>query len=379
MERYEIPGRHVFFGYYDVSPFRWDASLLLAAHIPGDAEPGVSEMEIGYFDRQRPEHFVSAGATQSWCWQQGCRLQWFPLNECGRNNLIFYNAFQKGAYWGRILDIRSGEVRKVLREPVYAMAPDGRTGYTLDFSRLQRLRPGYGYANLKDASRDDPAPEDRGVEAIDTATNEIRTLFSVRDLAERDPEPTMDGADHYINHLCVNPSGTRLVFFHLWIKDGRQYSRMAVCDPDGGRLHIFKGPTYVSHYWWRRDNELVCYSHTPEFKDAYILYPDFQGPERDIAPGVFSGDGHCSYSPDGRWMLTDTYPDKDGYQDLMLYDGTERITVMRQYCPVTGPIDARCDMHPRWSPDGSLVAVDSMAGGLRKMLVLDVSRIVRPT
>jgi hypothetical protein len=85
------------------------------------------------------------------------------------------------------------------------------------------------------------------------------------------------------------------------------------------------------------DTQIVCYSRTSRFKDAYLLFPDFGQPDEDIAPGVFSGDGHCSFSPDGRWMLTDGYPDKDGYQGLILFDGKKRIDVFVSIVPSPPP------------------------------------------
>ncbi len=376
LERYQSPDAHLFFGYYDVTPFNRHADRILATRLPKTAVPGRSAMEVGWFRRGEGDAFRPFGSTMSWCWQMGCRLQWFPAGTHGDTGLVLFNAFLDGAHRGLLVDSVTGDVRQVLPEPVYVATLDGRLGYTLDFSRLQRLRPGYGYANLEDATRDQDTPEMPGIAAMDMATGEVTPLWSLREAARLDPQPTMDGAQHYFNHLCPNPSGDRLAFFHLWIKDGRQHSRMLTCDALGGRFHVFKDTTYVSHYWWRNDTQIVCYSRTSRFKDAYLLFPDFGQPDEDIAPGVFSGDGHCSFSPDGRWMLTDGYPDKDGYQGLILFDGKKRIDVFRQYCPITGPIDARCDMHPRLSPDGRLVALDSLAEGVRKLYVLDVSRIV---
>ena len=39
-----------------------------------------------------------------------------------------------------------------------------------------------------------------------------------------------------------------------------------------------------------------------------------------------------------------------------------------------GPV--RCDLHPRWSPDGRRVCFDSVHGGTRQMYVMDVSEVV---
>jgi len=38
--------------------------------------------------------------------------------------------------------------------------------------------------------------------------------------------------------------------------------------------------------------------------------------------------------------------------------------------------DIRCDLHPRWSPDGRTVTVDAVFKGDRQIYVLDVSGIV---
>ena len=43
--------------------------------------------------------------------------------------------------------------KKLFQHPVYSVANNGKFALTLDFSRLHRLRPGYGYSNLPDETR----------------------------------------------------------------------------------------------------------------------------------------------------------------------------------------------------------------------------------
>jgi len=379
MKRFEEPGRHIFFGYFDVCPFGHDGERLLAMRLADTPQtsPGAADLEVGYFRMDEPARFIPVGTTKSWCWQQGCRLQWLPLSGLGGNDLVLYNMFENGRDGSGVHNIATRKIEAAFDAPAYAMTPDGSLAFSVDFDRLQRLRPGYGYANREDGSRDAALPEDSGIWSMRPATGARTLLFSLADIAHIEPDGGMDGAQHYFNHLCVNPDGSRLVFFHLWAKDGKQHSRMMTCGLDGADVHLFRTTEIVSHYWWRTPKEILCYSGTREFGLTYAMFEDFvREPAREFAPGFFSSDGHCSFSPDGRWMMTDTYPDRHGYQNLNLFNGKRRIDVFRQYCPILGPVDARCDLHPRWSPDGKSVAIDSMAEGSRKMLVLDVSQIV---
>lgn len=97
-----------------------------------------------------------------------------------------------------------------------------------------------------------------------------------------------------------------------------------------------------------------------------------------VGEGVLDRDGHCSYSPDRRWILTDSYPDRESYRTLILYRPADhrRIDIGRFYSAkkITG--EFRCDLHPRWNRDGTQVCIDSIHEGSRQLYVLDVSEIV---
>jgi hypothetical protein len=114
--------------------------------------------------------------------------------------------------------------------------------------------------------------------------------------------------------------------------------------------------------------------------DTFYLIDDPSGEGQVLGADVLVRDGHCSYSPDRKWILNDTYPDKDGLQTLMLYrvaDG-RRIDIGRffQPAPLRGK-PYRCDLHPRWNRDGTQVCIDSSHDLPRQVYVIDVSGIVK--
>ena len=93
---------------------------------------------------------------------------------------------------------------------------------------------------------------------------------------------------------------------------------------------------------------------------------------------MLAEDGHCTYSPDRKWVLNDTYPDKDRLQTLMLNrvaDG--RRSTWQFLAPPQFKGAIRCDLHPRFDRRGKAVCFDSThEGGLRQVYVADVASVV---
>lgn len=72
------------------------------------------------------------------------------------------------------------------------------------------------------------------------------------------------------------------------------------------------------------------------------------------------GDGHPSFTKDGRYMLTDSYADKEGYRNLLLFDceNKKHLVLGRFYSPFNC-CGYRADLHPRFSRDEKSVIIDS--------------------
>ena len=89
--------------------------------------------------------------------------------------------------------------------------------------------------------------------------------------------------------------------------------------------------------------------------------------------------GHCTYLPGNRYILNDTYPDKQRNQNPYLYDlkTGRRHPLGHFHSPPAYTGEWRCDTHPRFSPSGKNVIIDSAHGGNgRQLYLIDISGIV---
>jgi Tol biopolymer transport system component len=365
---------HTFFGYYDKTPFSLDNSSVLAIVTPNKNRPlNIGDIAtVGYFNFYAGEkcNFNPVGETLTWCWQQGCRLQWFPKNE---NELVIYNKIVKQSYGSVVQNIHTKEIIREYSTPIYDIDKKGEWGLTLNFSRLQRLRPGYGYMVFPDKTEKDFSPKDDGIWLMDVSSGKKRLIISLDYLSKLDPVPSMEKAEHYINHIAFNPSGDRFMFFHLWKKDNKRFNRLITADLDGRNLYILSNEGIVSHYTWKSDNELLVYSAEKVLGTNYKLYQDKSKNVHVIGEGVLNQDGHPSYSLDGKLILTDTYPDKYGDRHLLLYSENEGLKELgRFFSPNKFDGEYRCDLHPRWDRIGSYVAFDSVHKGIRALYVMEI-------
>ena len=373
-----IEGSHCFFGYYDITPFDELGTRLLAGRATKNSASRAAGtlLEVGTFNSSGSgEGLVRFGQTTTWCWQQGCRLQW--LSALGRNWVI-YNRSVGGAHGAVIQDTTNGTIIRELPAPVYAVNPDGRTAVSLNFSRLQRLRPGYGYDDLADPTGGECAPNGDGLWRIDLETGERVLLLSLADATRLHPRNSMRDAEHYFNHVSWNPSGTRFLVFHLWQAGRRRFSRAMTLPASGGTPFLLTDETHVSHYCWLDDCTVLLTSTHHDTGTGFHVYRDGAGRTNSWQRAVLPVDGHPSLSPNGRWLVCDTLPNLRRERMLFVYDieTGRRVNVGSFYTPPALKGERRCDLHPRWNRDGTMVCVDASHTAVRTMMTLDVTELV---
>lgn len=369
---------HHWFGYYDKLQFdpAGDRLLGMAVDFEHRTPRADDAIRVGYVDlRDDALPWVDLGESRAWGWQQGCMLQWRP----GSASQVLWNDREDDRYVCRILDLADGRTRTI-DAPVYSVSPDGRSAVTVDFRRVQDMRPGYGYVGFADPNADELAPEDTGIDVIDLETGARRTIVDLASIAA--DSGVAAGSKHYFNHLLWNTDGTRFVFLHRWRRPGGGggfRTRMLTADAEGEDRRVVDASGRTSHFIWRDPEHLLAWSVVDGVAGFWLFDDAGGGAPEQVGAGVMTQDGHCSYLPDRDWIVCDTYPDKSRRQHPYLFHvpSGKRAELAHLEVPADYRGEWRCDTHPRIAPDGRSIVVDSPHGGDgRQMWQIDIDGIV---
>jgi len=367
------------FGYYDKLQF--DPTNRYALGMEVDFEhrsPRPDDtIRIGMVDLEDNDRWIDLGQSGAWCWQQGCMLQWLP----GSKTEVIYNDREGDHPVARILNVKTGR-KRTLPGPIYCVSPDARWAMACDFARLQHQRPGYGYA-FPDPYKDVPAPKESGIWRMNLATGKRDLVITIEQVSKIPYKLGEWGGDsiHRFNHLLFSPSGHRFIFLHRRTRGNNKeagITRMFTARPDGTDLYVVDPYGDTSHFIWRDDQHIAAWANHPSHGRAFYLFRDKSEQVELIDRENMPVNGHNTYLPGNRWILNDTYPDAARLQHPYLYDTRTRqrhplghFLSPREY---TG--EWRCDTHPRFSPNGRMVCIDSPHNGGRQLYLIDISGIV---
>lgn len=379
------------FGYYDKLEIDPTNRFVLSNQVDFEGRTPTPEdrIQVGMVDIEDGDQWIELGKSDAWGWQQGCMLQWRP----GSKNEVVWNDREDGQFVCRIKNIETGDVRTLPR-PIYALSADGKWAVTADFARIQNLRPGYGYQGVADPHRAVRNPEDSGIWRMDMETGESELIVSLKTLSVIPYQgKLLTDQWNYVNHLLVSPDSKRFIFLHRWRAKGPDdegfavnngfVTRMFTANLDGSDLFILDPSGYTSHFIWR-DPQHVCAWTKPEgMKSAFYLFKDKTDEVEIVGEGDMPVNGHNTYLSIGdgqEWILNDTYPvGLRRHQTPYLYHvpTKKRVDLGHFHEPKEYTGEWRCDTHPRSSPDGKKVVIDSTHGGKgRQLYLLDISEIV---
>ncbi len=372
------PGYH-WFGYYDKFQFDPTDRYVLGMQVSFEHRSPKPEdtVKIGMVDLQEDDKWIELGKSRAWCWQQGCMLQWLP----GSRDTILWNDREGDRFVCRVLNVFTGKLRTIAY-PIYTVSPNGRWALSVDFRRINRLRPGYGYAGPPDPYEKDPAPKNSGIYLVDLKSGSAKLIVSIARAAAIPSKQNTKGATHYFNHLLFNPTGDRFVFLHRWRLPGKRgfLTRMLTSDLTGSDIRVIDDNGGMSHFIWRDSKHILGWAHLPNRGWGFFLFPDGPGPVVQIGKGILTKNGHVSYLPDKNWLLNDTYPQgKKREQIVYLYHiPTKRKIILGRFpSPPAYRGEWRCDTHPRINRKGTAACIDSPHGGNgRQMYLIDIRQAI---
>lgn len=340
---------HVFFGYYDITPFNIKTDEIIYNNLVEKE----NKLHLIVSNLGNLKEFEIA-TTKAWNWQQGCRLRWMPNN----NREIVFNDFDGKHYLARIINIDTKEERHI-DAPLYDISPDGNYGLSIDFERLGNKRPGYGYTCRKYVESDHDLRED-SIDLIDLSSNTRHRILTYEEILCIPGCNTGNISNNYINHLCFSPSGKQFLFFWLTADNSWHKAFLLVHNLETKKTILLEGKDKVSHYVWIDEDNIICTAANDDYKWHYYKYNVISGEKTVLNPEILFVDGHPSIFNQNS-ILTDTYPDLKGFQRLYISNmkegGYNKLLEIYSNCCIEG--EKRTDLHPRLNKDHSIISFDS--------------------
>ncbi|MCD8290907.1 MAG: hypothetical protein LUC91_05335 [Prevotella sp.] len=363
-----IRGKNIFFGYYDLQQMDTAQNRLLVHICNRNADTRKDAVTIAYYDMKRHE-YEEVAQSNAWSWQQGCRLRWNPQNE----NEIMFNNLEDGKYVCQLWNVDNKEKIKTIPIPLYDVDRQMRYGVGVNFSRLQRLRPGYGYSTLPDKTAGQHIPDNDGIFRYDFQTGGVSLIISYKQLCK--DFPNAKDYQHYINHISISPDGKRFIFFHVYTKGpGMSWKvRLYVSDINGTDISLIEEEHTISHYTWKDDSVLLttCINKGGN-SSCYAEYDIRTKQRKQIGGESLILDGHPTFLIGGKSFISDTYPQKGCMQHLFLYnmEKNEYQNLVDVFHNPRLYEEKRCDLHPRITPDNKYFTIDSVYSSKCRSILL---------
>lgn len=362
---------NTFFGYYNITPENTNGDILFLKVAEENVRGSLFEPASIMIKRNNGS-IQKLAETKAWNWQQGCMLQWYP----GRNDQILYNDYdhKTNEYISKVIDT-NGDVLKIINQPVNNVSKCGQFALSLNYARLSLMRPDYGYFNK--AETELIGNNEDGILYIDLINDKIECVVTLEELIHFSWTNSMEGAMHKVNHIDINPSGSKFMFLHRWIGPKGRYMRLFVANSDGNDLKILNGDKMTSHCCWLNDNEILSFCNY-KGRIGYFKFNIISNTVNFFSEKMPEVDGHPSISPDGKWIITDTYPNRARFSMLYLYnienDTIEKIGQFHQ--PLKYTKEMRVDLHPKWGPDSKTIYLESAHSGHRRLYSVTLKNIL---
>ncbi|HPM82685.1 MAG TPA: hypothetical protein PLF81_18405 [Candidatus Anammoximicrobium sp.] len=377
------PKDHLFASYYAINAWSADGryATVLETDVKGRLATETDVAVLGVVDTRDNNRFLPLTETRCWNFQEATMAHW--LATAPQTHFIF-NDLVDGKFVSVIFDMTT-KTRRVVPYPVSAVSADGKWAVSINYARLRLTRPDYGYGgNGQDARRDVTWPTDDGLWLVNLERGEAKLIVSIASVRDRMPQVTDPKALAYFCHTVFSRDGSKIFWLARSVENltdqkvVRKWETTAfTCHRDGSDVRrCFPDGWGGSHFNWLDGDRLMV---TAKYQDAvytHVLFTVGKSDYQRVGRGLLDFDGHGVFSDDGQWMATDTYPDRLGERKLMVLRMSDHavLPLGTYYVPeVYRETYSRCDLHPRWRPDGRMLAFNSVHEGSRQVYVIDIA------
>lgn len=360
-----------FYGYYDRTPEN-DAGLVLACITSNTTSQFscIRPIEVTVFDKQGNP--LTSVDTTAYNWQQGARAIWLS-----KEHFIFNDIDSSERAVAKVFSVPD---KKVVREYSLAVQDAYRERYfiSLNYSRISFLQPEYGYQSISPLDENAIKKLDTdGIWKVDIQSGSYELLYSLEAAVRLPAVRDFTEGLHLFNHVTISPNGERFIVVHRRYIQGRRDDRLLVCRSAGDEMRVLIDNGMVSHCTWISNSQILGYVRGPNGRDGYWLVDVESGIASPVAEGKLDsfGDGHPHSH--GDWFVTDTYPDKAAMQSLLLCNWrTSEVRRLGEFFHgLSHWAETRCDLHPRFSPDGRRIYFDSVFSGERKLYMMELPEL----
>lgn len=377
------PKDHLFASYYAINAWSADGryATVLETDVKGRLATENDVAVLGVVDAEDNNRFVPLTETRCWNFQEATMAHW--LATAPQTRFIFNDSVD-GKFASVVFDM-TNKTRRVVPYPVSAVSPDGKWAVSINYARLRLTRPDYGYGgNGQDARRDVTWPADDGLWLVNLESGEAKLIVSIASVRDRMPQVKDPKALAYFCHTVFSRDGSKVFWLARSVENlsdqqvVRRWETTAfTCNRDGsGVRRCFPDGWGGSHFNWLDGDRLMV---TAKFEDAVYSHVLFTVGKSDyvrLGGGLLDFDGHGVFSNDGKWMATDTYPDKLGERKLMVLRMSDQaiLPLGTYFVPeIYRETYSRCDLHPRWRPDGKMLGFNSVHELSRQVYVIDIA------
>ena len=325
------------FGYYDKLQFDPTGRYVLGMEVDFEhRSPRPDDViRVGMIDLQDNDRWIELGTSRAWNWQQGCMLQWLP----GTRREVIWNDREDDQFVCHDPGRADGQKRARCRIRSTRSVPmaAGRCRRTSAGSTTPGRATATPGSRIRTAASPPPRTPASGRWTCRPARQRLLLSLARGGADSACPAGSPPAPSTGSTTCCSH----RRLALHLPAPlagpSGGQELRRRACSPparDGKDLHRARSP-----------------AARPRTSSGAIRSTSWPGPGTSrgeqrrssstrtgpsevevIGDDVMTENGHCTYLPGNRWILNDTYPDKDRNQHLYLFDichGHRRIPLGR--------------------------------------------------